>query len=74
MAETRQRAVVPFRSFPWLYSRALHELLLLDDGEGGWRDLSPVMAWRSRERQKTVAAALVLLPPSLPAELQTAPQ
>ena len=38
----------------------MHDLLLLPDGAGGWRDLPIVQAWRSRDRQKTVAAALVL--------------
>ena len=43
-----------------LFSRALHDLLLLPDGVGGWRELTPVQAWRLRDRLKTVAAALVL--------------
>lgn len=43
-----------------LFERAMHELMLLPDGAGGWRDLAEVSAWRSRDRQKTVAAALVL--------------
>ena len=46
--------------FAGLFSRAMHELLVLPDGVGGWRDLPTVQAWRSRDRQKTVAAALVL--------------
>ena len=46
--------------FASLYSRAMHEILLLPDGVGGWRELPAVQAWRSRDRQKTVAAALVL--------------
>ncbi|KOO24165.1 hypothetical protein Ctob_002120 [Chrysochromulina tobinii] len=43
-----------------LFSRALHDLLLLPDGVGGWHELTPVQAWRLRDRLKTVAAALVL--------------
>ena len=43
-----------------LFTRALHEVLLLPDGAGGWRDLSSVQQWRLRDRLKTVAAALVL--------------
>ena len=42
------------------FSRAIHELLLLPDGFGDWRDLTPVQSWRLRDRLKTVAAALVL--------------
>ena len=43
-----------------LFNRALHELLILPDGTGGWHELPTVEAWRARDRQKTVAAALVL--------------
>ncbi len=39
---------------------ALHELMLLPDGSGGWRELESVPPWRLRDRLKTVAAALVM--------------
>ena len=41
------------------FNRALHELLVLPDGAGGWHDAPALDAWRARDRQKTVAAALV---------------
>lgn len=41
------------------YGRALHDLLTLSDGAGG-QELPTVDSWRARDRQKTVAAALVL--------------
>ena len=43
-----------------MFRRALHEVLLLPDGAGGYEELATVEAWRARDRQKTVAAALVL--------------
>ena len=43
-----------------LFTTALADLPLLPDGAGGWRELTPVEAWRLRDRLKTVAAALVL--------------
>ena len=45
---------------PSYYSRALHELLLDFYPDGGVLDLPTVDGWRARDRQKTVAAALVL--------------
>ena len=42
------------------FHRAVHELLVLPDGAGGWHDAPELDAWRARDRQKTVAAALVL--------------
>ena len=51
------------------FNRALHELLVLPDGAGGWHDAPALDAWRARDRQKTVAAALVRpLPLSLSLE------
>ena len=43
-----------------LFNRALHDLLILPDGTGGWNELPTVESWRARDRHKTVAAALVL--------------
>ena len=43
-----------------LFASAIHELMLLPDGLGGWREIEAVEAWRLRDRFKTVAAALVL--------------
>ena len=43
-----------------IFQEPRHELLLLPDGAGGWRDLEVVPPWRLGDRMKTVAAVLTL--------------
>ena len=43
-----------------VFNEPRHELLLLPDGSGGWRELEVVQPWRLSDRMKTVAAVLTL--------------